>query len=105
MKCTACGQECFDNQYPEVVFRDEENCICEDCSIDYEEVNGEIRLRGNQNMSNTETIQPDYNNGKYVYERCLSCKTQTLYDCEGCTKVKPGDKVVKRGVDYEKNSI
>lgn len=35
MKCTACGQECFNNKYPEVVFRDDNNCICEECSIYY----------------------------------------------------------------------
>lgn len=45
MKCTACNQECFDEQYPEIVFKDEQNCICEDCSIDYEEVNGKIQYR------------------------------------------------------------
>lgn len=45
MICTLCGIECFDNQYPEIVFKDENNCICEECSIDYEEVNGKIKLR------------------------------------------------------------
>lgn len=45
MKCAACGKECFDNKYPEVVFRDKENCICEECSIDYEEIDGKIQYR------------------------------------------------------------
>lgn len=45
MKCTACGQECFENEYPEVIFSDSRNCICENCSIDYEEVDGKIELR------------------------------------------------------------
>ena len=44
-KCTVCGQECYDDEFPEVVFIDEESCICEECSIDYEEINGKIRLR------------------------------------------------------------
>jgi len=45
MKCTVCGQECFDETYPEVVFKDEKYCICEECSIDYEEVNGKVQYR------------------------------------------------------------
>ena len=46
MKCTICGQECFDNKYPEVVFKNKTNCICEECSIDYEEdKNGVIKIR------------------------------------------------------------
>lgn len=46
MKCTACGQDCFEDYYPEIVFKNEKNCICEECSIDYEENNdGEIYLR------------------------------------------------------------
>lgn len=44
-KCTACGQVCFKDECPEIVFKDEKNCICEECSIDYEEVNGKIQLR------------------------------------------------------------
>jgi hypothetical protein len=45
MKCQDCNRECFQDKYPEVVFRDECHCICEDCSIDYEEVKGKIQLR------------------------------------------------------------
>ena len=45
MKCTECGQECFDEQFPQVVFLDESNCVCEQCSIDYEEVNGKVQYR------------------------------------------------------------
>jgi hypothetical protein len=45
MKCTVCVKECFDEQFPEVVFKDKDNCICEECSIDYEEVNGKIQYR------------------------------------------------------------
>lgn len=39
MKCTCCRQGCFwehENKYPEVVFWDERNIICEECSIDYD---------------------------------------------------------------------
>lgn len=43
--CLVCEKECFENQYPEVVFKDGKHCICENCSIDYEEVNGKIQLR------------------------------------------------------------
>lgn len=47
MKCTVCGQECFEEQYPEVVFSYEEYCVCEECSIDYEEdkTTGRIHYR------------------------------------------------------------
>ena len=45
MYCTACGFECHNDKYPEVVFKDEESCICEECSIDYEEVDGKVQLR------------------------------------------------------------
>ena len=37
MKCLHCGKECFDDKYPEVVFKDGELCVCEECSIDYEQ--------------------------------------------------------------------
>lgn len=45
MKCTACGQECFEETNPEVVFQDEKKCICSECSIDFEEVNGVVQFR------------------------------------------------------------
>ena len=44
-RCSCCGEECFESDYPEVVFRDEENAICENCSIDYEQANGQVRKR------------------------------------------------------------
>ena len=43
--CSACGSECFDNHFPEIVFYDGKDIICEMCSIDYEELDGEIILR------------------------------------------------------------
>ena len=45
--CSNCGAICSrDGWFPEVVFLNEEVVICEDCSIDYEELpNGEIVLR------------------------------------------------------------
>lgn len=45
MKCTCCGKECYNDKYLEVVFKDENSVICEECSIDYEEVDGQIRKR------------------------------------------------------------
>jgi len=45
MKCTACGQECFDETYPEVMFSDDTHCICEECSMDYEEVGFKVQFR------------------------------------------------------------
>ena len=46
MKCTACGNECFEDViYPQAVFWDDKKCICEECSIDFEEVNGVIQFR------------------------------------------------------------
>jgi hypothetical protein len=45
MICTNCGKECFDNESPEKVFKDLYNCICEDCSIDYVEIDGRVQKR------------------------------------------------------------
>lgn len=45
MKCTCCGKECYNDNYPEIVFKDDKNIICEECSIDYTEVNGKIQKR------------------------------------------------------------
>ena len=45
MKCTCCGKECYENKYPEVVFKDERNIICEECSIDYEMDGNKVRVR------------------------------------------------------------
>jgi len=45
MKCTACGKECFEETHPEVVFRDEKKCICSECSIDFEQVDGVVQFR------------------------------------------------------------
>jgi len=46
MKCTACGQECFEDEiYPQAVFWDDKKCICEECNIDFEEVDGVIKFR------------------------------------------------------------
>jgi len=45
MICTSCGNECHANKYPEFIFIDKDNCICEECSIDWEEINGKIQLR------------------------------------------------------------
>lgn len=42
MKCTVCNQECFLDSYPEVVFTDDTHCICEECSVDFEEIDGYI---------------------------------------------------------------
>ncbi len=43
--CYNCGEDCFNNQYPEIIFKDDDRCICENCSIDYEEINGKIEYR------------------------------------------------------------
>jgi len=47
MKCTNCGQTCYMEKYPEVVFinKKENIYICEECSINYEEINGVIQER------------------------------------------------------------
>jgi len=46
MKCTACGQECFEDViYPQAVFWDDKKCVCEECSIDFEDVNGVVQFR------------------------------------------------------------
>lgn len=33
MKCTCCGKECYNDNYPEIVFNDGKNIICEECSM------------------------------------------------------------------------
>lgn len=48
MKCTCCGKECFleeENKHPEIVFVDERNIICEECSINYEMDGNEVKIR------------------------------------------------------------
>lgn len=48
MKCTCCGNECYPEsmgKYPEVVFQDERNVICEECSIDYDMDGNEVIVR------------------------------------------------------------
>lgn len=45
MKCSVCRKTCYDEQYPEVVFKDKKYCICEECSIDFEEVKGKVQFR------------------------------------------------------------
>lgn len=43
--CTVCGGRCYESKSPEIVFRTEEDIICENCSIDYEEVDGKVVKR------------------------------------------------------------
>lgn len=48
MKCTCCGNECYPEpmgKHPEVVFQDERNIICEECSIDYDMDGNEVIVR------------------------------------------------------------
>ena len=45
MKCQDCNKECFDDKYPKVVFKDEYHCICENCSNNYEKINGKNQLK------------------------------------------------------------
>ena len=45
MRCTCCGKECYENKYPEIVFKDELNVICEECSIDYDMNKGKVIIR------------------------------------------------------------
>jgi len=46
MKCTACGQECFEDEiYPQAVFWDNKKCVCEVCSIDFEEIGDVVQFR------------------------------------------------------------
>ena len=57
MKCTACGNECFEDAiYPQAVFWDDKKCVCEECSPDYEEVNGVIQFR--QDLIEDGCIEP-----------------------------------------------
>lgn len=37
MKCLYCGKGCFEDKYPEVVFKDGDLCVCEKCSIEFEQ--------------------------------------------------------------------
>ena len=45
LSCTICNVDCFENQYPEIVFKDSNSVICELCSIDFEETDRGILLR------------------------------------------------------------
>ena len=45
MICTCCKKECFENEYPQIVFSDTKNTICEECSINYEQMNGTVTIR------------------------------------------------------------
>ena len=45
LRCTNCGQECFDDASPEVVFSDKKNIICEECSIDFEMIGDKVVKR------------------------------------------------------------
>ena len=46
MKCTACGQECFEDViYPQAVFWDNKKCVCEVCRIDFEEIGDVVQFR------------------------------------------------------------
>jgi len=57
MKCTACGNECFEDEiYPQAVFWNDEKCICEECSIDFEEINGVIQFR--QDLIDDGCVEP-----------------------------------------------
>lgn len=38
MKCSCCGQTCYESKYPEIVFSNKDLVICEECSIDYEQL-------------------------------------------------------------------
>jgi len=52
IKCTNCGQECFDDVSPEVVFSDKKNIICEECSIDFEMIGDKVVERKINNLIN-----------------------------------------------------
>lgn len=55
IKCTCCGQECFKDSHPEIVFIDSKNVICEECSCNYELDNdGKIIVR--KDLEDTYTI-------------------------------------------------
>lgn len=56
--CTECGNYCFDDASPEIVFIDENRVVCEDCSIDFEEVDGVLRMRV-QNMTELEKLKAE----------------------------------------------
>lgn len=64
MKCTACGQECFDEAYPQMVFQDDKKCICEECSIDFEEVNGVVQFR--QDLVEDGCVESTYQDKKKI---------------------------------------
>ena len=43
--CTNCGKKCYQDKYPEIVFRDESQVICEECSIDFDEIGEKVVKR------------------------------------------------------------
>jgi hypothetical protein len=70
MKCTDCGQICYNNKSPEVVFKDKDNCICEECSIDYEEVDGKVQYR--EDLTEEGSVRT-YKDIKLVFENNKWC--------------------------------
>lgn len=47
-RCIVCGQTCYIDKLPEIVFRRGQICICSDCSLDYENINGKLQRRREQ---------------------------------------------------------
>lgn len=59
LNCVVCGQPCFHKTHPEIVFSNPNGIvICADCSIDYEERDGEIRYRKDLVDSGCEPFEP-----------------------------------------------
>lgn len=111
MKCTACGQECFSEQHPEVVFHDENNCICEECSIDYEEVNGVVQYREDLREFFEEGTKCDicgeHGDIEYLTEYKTLDNQLSIHTCQFCEKNEKeysddicGYMIIQNGVIY-----
>ena len=69
--CSSCGKTCFDNQYPEVVFKDlyRKEFVYEECSIDYEEKGGRVVLRGEDDNDFKEPGKVEIHEDKFMVVR------------------------------------
>lgn len=71
-RCTNCGKACFESAYPEIIFRDNDNLICEECSIDFE-------MDGEKVVNRISVCEKLYKKRKELYERL---ERMTLEGCE-----------------------
>lgn len=98
--CTSCGQICYhDDGFPTIVWEDKRNCICEECSIDYDMENGVVIVRKDlqghfDTLINREIVQADavYTGGSiWLFYGKLNDGSYFLTDDDGWTQILDSD--------------